>query len=429
MSHKDDGERETTSDLRPSSASADDQPPKQTGDDANLKAIASDGENQLHHTDHHLYIGPELVVHVAAFASIANSDVLNICLAVGPIPSHAIRKTYLQNNAHYLENSLRCLLQTPMGEANTKKCRDDYRAWMAVNSDWKGRCTNEMIECLQRREEVDASGTRDANSPPTARSFGSIHPYDPFNSPAIAIELGLNEILRFHVEARNVDINAHFPSLFGVEQRHLLAVAMDGNNVEAFRFLTSHDNADMMRRANADTSLFQYAWAAAKKINYVDCFIINTLIEHQSFDANAILPGNGHGNNLRPLQKCLHELEDLMEGNTTTGNLNSAPFLFALSILLMLLERGSDPGFREHGVTAPPRMAYDLYMGEKHRSRILPRGVRRVRSSLWKKVTKLLLDPTHGLARWKELKRDTGSFFSFGRRQKPLAATARCTTE
>lgn len=494
-----------------SSAPAEDRPEKQNGDEANRKmpsgpdfdvqVISATRQKMelVSVVEDNRHIAPELIARISTFMSIANSEVMNTCLAVGPRSARAIRQTYLKNNSqYYLWNALKRLLQKPRSREVTNKCRDDYRAWMRVNPDWKRLCTKKMMKRLQRVVDISVSGAgslevngiytmtteicdglpvyrmrgtwrgrpcsyclfrcrqdntmkrwflsivptsmtpgttedldfystrsddgplesppgrrwirgpKGLDPPPRLRGFGCIHPLATFNSPGIAIELGLNEILRFHVEERNIDVNAYFPSLFGDEPCHLLAVAMDADNIEAFRFLSSHDDVDMMRTANANTSLFEYAWAAAKMNGYADCFI-RTLIEHQSFDANTdLIAPRGHSI-IRPLDKCIHELESCME------DLSVGPKKFVLSVLLMLLERGGDPEHPGDRGKSPWRVAYDHYMYEKRRSRTLPPGNQAEdaagKTMLWGKVAQLLRDPAAGLNRWKELNRDTRKFF------------------
>ena len=307
-------------------------------------------------SDSFAHFGTELIARVASFASIANSEVMNICLAVGPLDSNAIRQAYLRENGKYLDDALRSFL---MSRNRMKpaaiKCRNDYRAWMAVNSDWKRLCTNETMQRLQQENRgeiaVSGAGHTDVNGvynsttelcdglpvyrmqgtwrgrpcsyclfrcrlsngekkwfvsyvpknmspgtmrdvdfyscnddglfdipfargwdrsaegldpPPLVCGFGSDNPYTPFNDPALAIELGLNEVLKFHVEEMNVDINGPF-STSNAERRHLLAIAMNEDNVEAFRFLYSQKGIDMHCAAVSDDyagfdeSLLQYA--------------------------------------------------------------------------------------------------------------------------------------------------------------------------
>ena len=246
------------------------------------------------------HFGTELIARVASFASIANSEVMNICLAVGPLDSNATRQAYLRENEKYLEDALRSyFMRTKSRKSATIKCQDDYRAWMDVNSDWKRLCTKERMQLFQKeiRGEITVSGagslevngiytltaeicdglpvyriqgtwrgrncsfclyrcrlsngdkkwfisyvpqgvkpgtTKDVdyyvadqaahfdfppehgwfvdprcaegvNPPPTVQC---LNPHATFNSPALAIELGMIEILKVHVEEMNVDINS-----------------------------------------------------------------------------------------------------------------------------------------------------------------------------------------------------------------------------
>ena len=141
-------------------------------------------------------------------------------------------------------------------------------------------------------------------------------------------------------------------------------------------------------------SLFQYAWLAAEKNGHNDCFT-RTLIDHPSFDANALMPQDEYGGELRPLRKTLHEID---------FGYDTASEPFALSVLLMLLEKGGDPGLGPDGIT-PLQVAADFCLDTSD-------GENEGKEMLWEDVVTLLRDPAAGLNRWKKLNRDTWKFFT-----------------
>ena len=116
-----------------------------------------------------------------------DSGLLNVCVAVGPADATKIRTEYLRDNDNYVEQSLRRLrMRIPnmvlcsarmyfRWQHVLNKCRDDIMAWMAINQQWKGRCTPEKMKKFEGRpllEEADLV----------------------FNNPAVALEIGLLDV-------------------------------------------------------------------------------------------------------------------------------------------------------------------------------------------------------------------------------------------
>ena len=446
------------------------------------------------------HFGTELIARVASFASIANSEVMNICLAVGPLDSNAIRQAYMRENEKYLEDALRSfLMSTKRKKPAAIKCRDDYRAWMAVNSDWKRLCTKERMQSFQKEilGEIAVSGagslgvngiyarsteicdglpvyrmqgiwrgrpcsyclfrcrlsngdkkwfiayvpqgvkpgtTKDVDyyvadladhfDFPPKHGWRSVHHscaegvYPPpivqcfnlhatFNSPALAIELGLLEILKFHVDEMNVDINSAYASAKSYERRHLLAVAMDEDNVEAFRFLYSQKGIDVQRAAvvgddyvSLDESLLQYALSLRQRKQSPNAdFFLKSIIEHSTFNVNDAIVLERYDDPVTPLQAWVFELQECIDDQEDH---------YFFTLLLILLGKGADPNLETEDRISPAESATEGLRISQRRY-----GERSLYTIVWHRVVALLQNPTEGLQRWNDLNRDTEAFFFF----------------
>ena len=142
-----------------------------------------------------IHLTPELIARIATYAEAVDlSELWNICLAVGPATSQIIRHYYLKKNHHFLT---RCIRFFCSQKITNKKARDYHLAWMAVNTDWKA-CVNKTymeftkLACIR---QGDKAGNK-------------IHPYAAFNNPAVAIQIGLMDPLRYLVEKKATDTNS-----------------------------------------------------------------------------------------------------------------------------------------------------------------------------------------------------------------------------
>ena len=154
---------------------------------------------------------------------IKGSDAMRICLAVGRVVSRTIKSVYLKNNEEYLSRTLkiyrefmvprsrlnhgRAVKNTEWALEDRKKCADwageNHRAWMSVNTNWRSKTTDELMLKLQRIPE-DAMERR-----PIAHANAFIlHPYMAFNNVAVAVELGLVEVIQYLIEEKNIDVNS-----------------------------------------------------------------------------------------------------------------------------------------------------------------------------------------------------------------------------
>ena len=91
-----------------------------------------------------IYFTPELYARVATFSEavvrpghVGASDVKNMCLAVGPMPSRIIKHVYLENNMGYLEK----VNQTFTHRSSAEWARECHLAWMSINTGWRSLVT------------------------------------------------------------------------------------------------------------------------------------------------------------------------------------------------------------------------------------------------------------------------------------------------
>lgn len=220
-------------------------------------------------------IGPELIARVASFSRVG-MDVMNICLAVGPKDSNIVRRTYLRKNEFYLVDAMR---QYYYRTGRKSKCRDDFRAWMGVNSDWKSLGTAERMEMLQTVRRYDEESDR---------LLHLLHPFVAFNNPFVAIQLGLVEVLKFLVEEKGIDVNSYAWTSYTSRGRayHLVATAMHDDDMEAFRYLLSLDNIDL------DSTIFEDKREKLIRLALHPACpagpeFLETFVQHPSIDVNA----------------------------------------------------------------------------------------------------------------------------------------------
>ena len=145
------------------------------------------------------HLSPELIARVAQFSTLADGTVWNTCLAVGPGVSRTIRHVFLKKNEPFLKRTLQ--------KFNSKdwdkfKANANHVAWMEVNTDWKTTITADRMEELKEATTTPWDGRRLLPRQITD------HPFLAFNNPAIAIQLGLSDVLRCLVEEKEIDINA-----------------------------------------------------------------------------------------------------------------------------------------------------------------------------------------------------------------------------
>jgi len=245
-----------------------------------------------------IHFTPELIARVATFAEAVVQpgherafDVKNICLAVGPIPSRTIKHYYLKNNLGYLEKVMKIFAHL----SNAEWARECHLAWMSVNTGWRGLVTDELMERYRRAILLGDRGFRLHS---LARN---IHPLLALVNPAVAIEMGLLEALKYLVEVKGIDINAK--RWLGLDHRliqrthslhyHLIVTPITVDNYDAFQYLMSADAIDIYsisRDSPADdppirSSIFSYAIFSYKKKKNGKRFF-EAFVDHAKFQAN-----------------------------------------------------------------------------------------------------------------------------------------------
>ena len=122
-------------------------------------------------------LDPDLIAGISTFLDVlANADMMNLCAVLGRERSRELRLAYLRNNFNYL----RCLLFKMISKINAHRrweegnrtsnlihdevgleekwreasdyraiCRERILSWMAINTDWRQRCTAEKMEMYQ----------------------------------------------------------------------------------------------------------------------------------------------------------------------------------------------------------------------------------------------------------------------------------------
>ena len=187
-------------------------------------------------------LSAELLAKVASYSSLGR-DLLSLCVVAGPEDCAAIRHTYLRNNLHYLEASLRKFVKAYRRDYNleVKLCRERYLAWMEVNTDWRRLVTTEQIDSLANVYVYKENNEENA--------YAIVSPRLPFNNPAVAIELGLMDPLVHLVEEMVIDVNAYRWTTFIVpgttSPAHLLSYCVNGANLSAFQYLLGRKTIDV----------------------------------------------------------------------------------------------------------------------------------------------------------------------------------------
>ena len=172
----------------------------------------------------------DLMSKVATFANVGGG-LFELCSALGPFGASRIRHDYLLKNDKYLLRSLK-MLQEDVEKVEYRfpgymcvgkwdhevvilsslrkeldKCRDNIKAWMKVNVDWRTHCTEKDMSsekfCLEEflAKEYGRCDTRGFSTVKLESGAKAI-----FNNPALVVEIGLMEALQHHVEKFDVKI-------------------------------------------------------------------------------------------------------------------------------------------------------------------------------------------------------------------------------
>ena len=224
-----------------------------------------------------IHFTPELIARMATFASaIKCPDVMNICLAVGPVVSRTIKHFYLWRNKKYLARTLRCLADFYYDASDAAT---NHRAWMEVNSDWKTRAVgNDSVSEMKRHQlhHILVIGS---------------HPFFAFNSVAFAVELGLLEVVKFLIEDKGVDPNEYGWTFRGDHRVHLVSAAMTFEQEDIFQYLLSlpstnlYSEVDDNRGRSGYHGLFEQALDNYLVHNGAKTYL-TSIVNHNRFDVN-----------------------------------------------------------------------------------------------------------------------------------------------
>jgi len=298
-------------------------------------------------------------------------DLMNLCISVGPVDAAKVRTGYLRDNDQYVTASLqklrdirhlsvrqrdvsRRILHLPLFD----KCRDNIAAWMQVNSDWRDRCTDENMERYKGAPlRVEANLV--------------------FNNPAVAIEVGLLEVVRFHVEEKGVDVNHAIWNGFSSDAEviglantvfrewngfnsvgidALICLALVRCDIEILEYLMSVDGFDFSRMVGEGTTyavecdIIDLAFRGSTE----DCF--KAFICHPKVNVNAVAHG---GARRTPLYFALSQLRWLTsrDGYLRISAETSSSRSSCTRRVLLLLQAGANPS---HCIPQVPRDLHPL---------------------------------------------------------------------
>ena len=191
-------------------------------------------------------IGVDLACQVASFMNVEGNGLHNVCVAFGPNGAAEIRRDYLLDNDVYIQYNLEIVSRSVLasstrmpyedfrdGLAVVDKCKRNIMTWMEVNDDWRERVTVKKMDWHQGY--VYSRGLLD----PRKNDVNFL-----LNNIAIAIEIGLLDVVRHLVEEMNVPIDStnhigFYGKVSGLHQ--LVVMALVRGNVTMIQYLMSRD--------------------------------------------------------------------------------------------------------------------------------------------------------------------------------------------
>ena len=261
-------------------------------------------------------------------------DLMNLCVSAGPVDAAKVRTQYLRDNEQYVVASLKKLGDIKNLASHWyifrdnlhlfDKCRNNISAWMRVNTSWQTRCTDENMKRYQ-----EAPLRIDANLV--------------FNNPAVAIEVGLLEVFRFHIEEKGVDVNRALWDGFTEddEDNFLIRLALVRDDIDILEYLLSVDGFDFTRMIDftrmseegsnegLECDIIDFAHQYSKE----KCF--KAFIRHPKVNVNAV---DSDGDT--PLCIALDELRWSTRNVRTIGESECSRLV---GRILFLLEAGANP--------------------------------------------------------------------------------------
>ena len=246
-------------------------------------------------------LSAELIARVATYVPHFKSDeeihsrstephtyknVFNLCLAAGPAISRSIKQSYLKKNLRYLELCQRKIGITGRPGRGGRQClRECHLAWMSANIDWRDYVTDEVVD---QCKYVPRSSSYNVVLDTTDRSK---HALSGLANPARATELGLVDALRFLIEDKLIDVNAKQWQTYEWRYSpvHLLTVAINANQPEAFDYLLSLEAIDFNGDSNEHDQRSKCIFSSALEGCVEDkrkCHFFQALVQHPKFQPN-----------------------------------------------------------------------------------------------------------------------------------------------
>mmetsp|Transcript_5683 Transcript_5683/g.12334 ORF Transcript_5683/g.12334 Transcript_5683/m.12334 type:complete len:388 (-) Transcript_5683:119-1282(-) len=239
-------------------------------------------------------IGLDLACQVASFMNVEGSGLYNFCVAFGPEGAAEIRRDYLLDNEAYIEHNLEIVTNSVLttrdamllmpqedlseGLAAVDKCKRNTMTWMEVNGNWKERVTAERMELYKRYTIAHErhAGTHDADAV--------------FNNIAVAVEIGLLDVVRHLIEEKKVDVNSikyvgFHKGVVGV--RHLVGRALIRGDATMIHYLMSQDGCRLRNPStNEDKSKCWYFVRTLAEESFVEPEYFKLFLDVAGFDVN-----------------------------------------------------------------------------------------------------------------------------------------------
>mmetsp|Transcript_539 Transcript_539/g.1172 ORF Transcript_539/g.1172 Transcript_539/m.1172 type:complete len:491 (+) Transcript_539:155-1627(+) len=277
--------------------------------------------------------GADIIARIASFTNFY-TGLMDICIAAGPVDSTVIRHFYLLGNYRYLQNNLKLLVS---GMIHVSICAGNIMSWMEVNTEWKKLCTPENIAEFSRVTLQDEA---------TDALTSTIDPKALFNNPAVAVELGLVQVIEHLIQQDGFDVNAYTFNCYAfLEPPNLVALAFGGQTTVLEMLLSVEGiNLDLPTFDSDDEfgntcRLFEVACR-----NDINCFSL--LLKSPKFNANQPIVGQSPFSPPLPLYILLKTLFYDREIESTKLELWWCRFH-------ELLKAGADPRLSVGGAISP----------------------------------------------------------------------------